>query len=859
MAMLKNRAASCNAPVVSGSFLGDVLQLSCAALLLLAIVPLAQGVWPLPQSLSSSAERYPLSPREFNFLYGKGSAVQPGCTILDTAFKRYFRITFSKYSEGKPLTVNKKPGCVSPDGSWCGSAPLAALVVNVHKGGCDGFPDLNSREDLNKKPGCVSPDGSWCGSAPLAALVVNVHKGGCDGFPDLNSREDYKLSIADGLGCLTAVSVWGALRGQPGLLTACYKGPVPSGTFGPVNPMLNTSYQFMSMLFNEISSVFPDSYLHLGGDEVNFACWKSNPDIQQFMKKMGFGTDYRKLESFYIENLVKIVTALNKNSLVWQEVFDNAVKLSASTVVEVWKGSCYHCELHRVTKAGQRAILASPWYLNLIGYGQDWTRYYTVDPLGFKERLIKMLKKLGVLILQVLEARKLDLEIICLQKVPADTVVHVWKGNKEQYSQEMSSVTAGGFKVLLSAPWYLNVINYGQDWMEAYKVEPLGFNGTAEQKKLVMGGEACMWGEYVDATNLTPRLWPRAGAVGERLWSDEAQTSNLDTAYDRLAEFRCKLLRHYKYSAQNRCLKELKMNTAVPYTTSEELRTTINTAVPYTTSEELRMTINTAVPYTTSEELRTTINTAVPYTTSEELRTTINTAVPYTTSEELRTTINTAVPYTTSEELRTTINTAVPYTTSEELRTTINTAVPYTTSEELRTTINTAVPYTTSEELRTTINTAVPYTTSEELRTTINTAVPYTTSEELRTTINTAVPYTTSEELRTTINTAVPYTTSEELRTTINTAVPYTTSEELRTTINTAVPYTTSEELRTTINTVVLYTTSEELRMTINTAVPYTTSEELRTTINTVVLYTTSEELRMTINTAVYCIQLLRS
>ena len=105
-------------------------------------------------------------------------------------------------------------------------------------------------------------------------------------------------------------------------------------------------------------------------------------------------------------------------------------------------------------------------------------------------------------------------------------------------------VSVCGYKVCLSGGWYLDALKTTPghfDGWDFYLQEPTDFEGSDEQKKLVMGGKAAMWGEHVDATNLLSRVWPRASCVAERLWSP-ASVNDEEAAKPRLHKFRCDLL-----------------------------------------------------------------------------------------------------------------------------------------------------------------------------------------------------------------------------------------------------------------------------------------------------------------------------
>ena len=201
-----------------------------------------------------------------------------------------------------------------------------------------------------------------------------------------------------------------------------------------LDPTREEVYTLLDGFLGEMAALFPDAYIHIGGDEVNGRSWNQNPRIQEFMYQHRLRDDH-DLQASFNKRLYEIVTRHGKRVVGWDEVLHP--DLPRDIVVESWRGPE---ALAQAARLGYDGMLANGYYLDL---NLSTASHYLSDPL------------------------------------------------------------------------------------------PPGSDLPEEARRHILGGDACMWSEMVTPETIDSRIWPRAAAVAERLWSP-ATVRDVDDMHRRL-------------------------------------------------------------------------------------------------------------------------------------------------------------------------------------------------------------------------------------------------------------------------------------------------------------------------------------
>lgn len=265
-------------------------------------------------------------------------------------------------------------------------------------------------------------------------------------------------------------------------------------TPGQLNPLRPKTYDVYRNVLRDAAEIFPDSYIHAGADEVSPGCWKTDPTIQTFLSNNG--TLSEVLEIFINTTHSFISDDLRRTAVYWEDValsLDVKVGFSSlpreTTVLQVYKGSE---STKKIVSAGYQVIVSSSdfYYLD-CGHG------------GFT-------------------------------------------GNDSRYdSQNVNDGFnyAGGNGGSWCGPF--------KSWQRVYDYD-ITYGLEEEEAKLVIGGEVALWSEQSDPTVLDARLWPRASAMAESLWSgnvDELGKKRYAGATNRLNEWRYRMV-HRRIGAE---------------------------------------------------------------------------------------------------------------------------------------------------------------------------------------------------------------------------------------------------------------------------------------------------------------------
>jgi len=122
-----------------------------------------------------------------------------------------------------------------------------------------------------------------------------------------------------------------------------------------INPAAPGVFEFITAVVGEVAQIFPDSCLHLGGDEVVQDRWSEYPEFPAWMRKEGLN-DTKEVQAYCYRRMADIVAKAGRRPMFWDEAAQAGV--DNKVVVQWWRKG--HPEVRDQALAAGHEVVLSP-------------------------------------------------------------------------------------------------------------------------------------------------------------------------------------------------------------------------------------------------------------------------------------------------------------------------------------------------------------------------------------------------------------------------------------------------------------------------------------------------------------------
>ncbi|MCM5560174.1 beta-N-acetylhexosaminidase [Pleomorphomonas sp. JP5] len=228
-----------------------------------------------------------------------------------------------------------------------------------------GYPELTSAGSL-RGPGAPLPpqlgdgaqaSGGFYSHADVRALVSHASHLNIEIVPEIDIPGHSTAALA----ALPAL----ADPAEPAGAYASVQGFANNA----LNPAIDLTWTMLEAVFDDLATLFPSPYLHVGGDEVAHGAWQSSPLAVRLMADLGLD-GAEALQSHFMRRVQAMLRKRGRQLAGWNEVGNGEGVDAEGTLLTVWQKAAIGAGLAR---RGYDIVMApaEAYYLD-IAHSNGW-------------------------------------------------------------------------------------------------------------------------------------------------------------------------------------------------------------------------------------------------------------------------------------------------------------------------------------------------------------------------------------------------------------------------------------------------------------------------------------------------------